>query len=71
MYLAAPHRASNPLAFENSNVHSYTARWRDWENVLCSACALTRKYYFDNKKEELEVNLEPKEATAVTYMEGY
>ncbi len=59
LYLAALHRASNPLAFENSNVHSYTARWRDWENVLCSACALTRKYYFDNKKEELEVNLEP------------
>ncbi|MBS3885857.1 MAG: type I-C CRISPR-associated protein Cas8c/Csd1 [Dethiobacter sp.] len=58
MINAAVHRASNPLALERTNEKVAVGRWRDWEQVLCAACALVKRYYHDYKKEEFEVALE-------------
>lgn len=58
MIIAASNRASNPLAFENTEAKSYHARWRDWEYVIGAACALIKRYYHDHKKEEFAVELE-------------
>lgn len=58
MIMAALKRASNPLAFENLGAKSNYDRWRDWEYVLGTACAMIKKYYHDYKKEEFAVELE-------------
>lgn len=58
MVNAAVYRASNPLALEKTNPKSAAERWRDWEQILCAACALGKRYYHDYKKEEFEVTLE-------------
>jgi CRISPR-associated protein Csd1 len=58
MVIAALNRASNPLAFENTGAKNSCDRWRDWEYVLGSACALIKRYYHDYKKEEFAVKLE-------------
>lgn len=55
---SAFNHASNPLAFENIDSKHKDDHWRDWEYVICSACALIRKYYYDYKKEEFAVKLE-------------
>lgn len=57
MVNTAVHRASNPLAFE-TDAKSAGGRWSDWEQVLCTACALVKRYYYDYKKEEFKVALE-------------
>lgn len=58
MVIAALKRASNPLAFENTDAKSNSDRWRTWEYVLGAACALIKRYYHDYKKEEFAVELE-------------
>lgn len=58
MVTAAIHRASNPLAFEKTEVKSAFGRWIDWEIILCTACGLVKRYYHDYEKEEYEVALE-------------
>lgn len=59
MVKSAFNRASNPLAFEETDpAKSSDVRWRDWEYVLGAACALIKKYYHDYKKEEFAVELE-------------
>ena len=58
MVNAAVHRASNPVALEKNDAKSAAGRWRGWEQVLCAACALVKRYYHDYKKEEFEVTLE-------------
>lgn len=55
---AASNRASAPISLENTAAKNAYDRWRDWEIVLCAACALVRKYYYDYKKEEFAVKLE-------------
>ncbi len=58
MVNAAVHRASNPLALEKTATKSTVERWRDWEQVLCAACALVKKFYQDYEKEEFNMTLE-------------
>ncbi len=58
MACAAVHRASNPLSLEKTESKSAYGRWRDWEMILCTACALVKRYYHDYEKEEHEVALE-------------
>lgn len=60
MMKSAVNRASNPLSFEKPKKRNYAERWIDWEEVLCAACALTKKYYFDYEKEDFNVFLEIK-----------
>ncbi len=55
---SAANRASNPFAFENTKKRNFSERWSGWEQALCVACALTKKRYYDYKKEEYEVGLE-------------
>jgi CRISPR-associated protein Csd1 len=55
---AVVHSASHPLALEKTGENDVTERWREWEQVLCVACALVKRYYRDYKKEEYEVALE-------------
>lgn len=52
------HRALNPLALENTVSNNSNNRWRDWEYVLGTACALIKRYYYDYEKEDYEVELE-------------
>ncbi|MFR3250820.1 MAG: type I-C CRISPR-associated protein Cas8c/Csd1 [Eisenbergiella sp.] len=58
MVNAAFRRAINPLALENTVSKNREGRWRNWEYVLGTACALIKRYYHDYKKEEYEVKLE-------------
>ncbi|KAF0195722.1 MAG: CRISPR-associated protein [Bacillota bacterium] len=58
MVNAAIHRASNPLALEKTDAKGAAERWRGWEQVLCAACAMVKRYYHDYKEEEFEVVLE-------------
>lgn len=55
---AAFRRALNPLAMENTVSKNRAGRWRNWEYVLGTACALIKRYYHDYKEEEYEVKLE-------------
>lgn len=52
------HRASNPIALEIENAKTVFERWYDWEQVLCAACALIKRYYHDYEKEEFDLELE-------------
>ena len=58
MVNAALHRASNPIALENRESKNTFDRWYDWEQILCAACALIKRYYHDYKKEEYDLELE-------------
>lgn len=58
MVTSAVHRASNPLAYEKTGSHSSAERWRDWEDALCTACAMVRRYYNDYEGVDFVVALE-------------
>lgn len=55
---SAVNHASNPLSLEVARAKTAFDRWRDWEQVLCSACSLVKKYYHDYLKEEVTVSLD-------------
>ncbi len=44
-------RASNPFGMENKSSKSNDNRWRDWEEVLCVACGLWKKHYYEKGDE--------------------
>lgn len=56
--VSSVHRVSNPLAFEKSGEKKDYEPWREWETMLCTACALIRKYFYDYRKEEYKMELE-------------
>lgn len=58
MATSAVQRASNPQALEKTGAKSIAERWREWEQVLCTTCALVKRFYHDYEKEEFEVGLE-------------
>lgn len=55
---SAVFRASNPLAFEKQDERPDSNSRREWEKILGTACALTRKFYHDYRKEDYKVELE-------------
>lgn len=57
MVNAVIHRASNPLALERADTKNAEERWRDWDQILCVACAIVKRYYHE-KREEYVVVLE-------------
>lgn len=58
MVNTALHRASNPIALEKGESKNAFDRWYDWEQILCAACALMKRYYHDYEKEEYDLELE-------------
>lgn len=72
MVSSAFNRAKNPFSFENfedKDKDTKNERWKEWENALCTTCALIKRYYSDYKKEEFSVELE-KERNDRDYLYG-
>lgn len=73
MVSAAVRRASNPLAQERKQVGnrcvSAKEQWRDWDEVLCVACTLVKKYCSDYRGEEYALALD-KNRTDRDYLYG-
>lgn len=55
---SALHRASHPLSLENKDAKTAAVRWRNWEQVLCAACALYRRHYYEKNKEGYNMTLD-------------
>jgi len=58
MVTRAVNRASHPLALEKAKPNNQAERWEEWEQVLCTTCAMVRRYYDDYEGEEFDVALE-------------
>lgn len=61
--VAAVNHASNPIVYINreeqkSKKVPKNNKLLDWEKILCTACALVKKYYYDTYKEDFKVELE-------------
>lgn len=61
LVVAARNRASMPLSFKRYK--------EDWENTLCTACALFRGYHYKNIKEKYSMSLDPNR-TSRDYLYG-